>query len=361
MGRLISEEDRIDVVTTYPNRYRDYCPKPESEDWGGKIRVHRVKVPVHSSGMAGQALAYLWYFFYVLAIVAFKRFDRIFATSSRLFTASLGAFLSMIKGIPLFLDIRDLFVENMEELTAGKNARGMMGCLSALEKFTLKRASWVNAVSEGFDPYLKRLYSGKIYHYTNGIDDEFLNREWKDTRLRKKTIVTYAGNIGEGQGLHRLFPALSRAYPDIEFRIIGNGGMKRTLEERIRGEENVILIPPVGREVLVRYYDESDALLLHLNDYRCFERVLPSKIFEYGATGKTIVAGVSGFARIFLEENIPDLICFDPGNVQQLTTAYHGEKRGLHDREEFKLKFARRVVMAQMAKQLLAPALEKAK
>ena len=49
----------------------------------------------------------------------------------------------------------------------------------------------------------------------------------------------------------------------------------------------------------------TDVLFLHLNDYSAFRKVIPSKIFEYAATGKPIVAGVSGYAAEFLRHENP--------------------------------------------------------
>ena len=57
---------------------------------------------------------------------------------------------------------------------------------------------------------------------------------------------------------------------------------------------NVNLITPVNRNELIKYYQGSGFLFLHLNDYEAFKKVLPSKIFECGATKKPVIAGVDG-------------------------------------------------------------------
>ena len=61
---------------------------------------------------------------------------------------------------------------------------------------------------------------------------------------------------------------------------------------------------------------ESDILFLHLNNLSAFKRVLPSKIFEYGAIGKPILAGLSGYSADFVRNNIPYASIFEPGNSQ---------------------------------------------
>lgn len=43
-------------------------------------------------------------------------------------------------------------------------------------------------------------------------------------------------------------------------------------------------------------------LLLNLLDQLSMTNVIPSKIFEYGASGRPIIAGASGYAQAFIEE-----------------------------------------------------------
>jgi glycosyltransferase involved in cell wall biosynthesis len=353
LEKIMGPEDTVDIVTTYPNRYKDFTPETRTKDGSDRINVYRVKLPTHSSGMFDQAVAYLWYVLFVLKTVAFRKYDRIFATSSRLFTGFLGALVSTVKRRPLYLDLRDIFVENMDEMLQGRAVRSLLPFFRLAERFTVRRATYLNCVSAGFEPYYQPMFSQKIHYHTNGIDPEFLEQRWTDTSDRKKMIVTYAGNIGEGQGLHVLFPDLAKVYPDIEFRIIGNGGKRKELETRVEDIANVRLYPPVSREELMRYYDESDALLMHLNSLKAFERVLPSKVFEYGATGKTVLAGVSGYARRFVEKNLPDAICFEPCNVDELKEKFTGQKKELVDRSDFRKRFAREAIMDRLAADLL--------
>src|SRR3990172_1990513 len=62
----------------------------------------------------------------------------------------------------------------------------------------------------------------------------------------------------------------------------------------------------------IAYYRESDILFLQLNNYEAFKKVLPSKIFEYAAMYKPIIAGVDGYAKEFLEEHLPDSLVYKP-------------------------------------------------
>ena len=103
---------------------------------------------------------------------------------------------------------------------------------------------------------------------------------------------------------------------------------------------------------MLEIYRDSDYLFLHLNDYEAFEKVLPSKIFEYAATHKHIIAGVAGYAREFLEENLPDAIVFDPCNVDDFKDKFFRKKSEMFDRSEFIKKYTRKTIMMEMAKKV---------
>ena len=48
---------------------------------------------------------------------------------------------------------------------------------------------------------------------------------------------------------------------------------------------------------LLNYYNQANILFLHLNSIKAFEKVLPSKIFEYAASNKPILAGVEDLLK----------------------------------------------------------------
>ena len=77
--------------------------------------------------------------------------------------------------------------------------------------------------------------------------------------------ILYAGNIGAGQGLDRIVPALAKEVAGkIHFTIIGDGGQRGALEDALKQEnvENVTLLPPVPRKVLHDHYAQADGLFL---------------------------------------------------------------------------------------------------
>jgi hypothetical protein len=138
------------------------------------------------------------------------------------------------------------------------------------------------------------------------------------------------------------------------FRLIGDGGRRQALEAALNASEvdNVELLPPVPRATLLEHYRDADILFLHLNDLKAFHSVLPSKIFEYGATGKPMLAGVAGHAADFLNEHLPDTEVFAPLDASAMTEAITRLTTATPrpDRTGFRQNFARQSIMAGMAR-----------
>ena len=102
------------VLTTIPNRYATYQTKVKKIERSSNIEIIRFNVPSHNSGMIDQARSFISFYFQVKAYIKDNDFDLVYATSSRLFTAFLGARIARKKDIPLYLDIRDLFIDTIK-------------------------------------------------------------------------------------------------------------------------------------------------------------------------------------------------------------------------------------------------------
>ena len=354
---LLNDNDSVDVITTMPNRYKTFRREADPVEVNGNINIIRTELPPHKSGFFDQARAFFTYFVRTIKYTKGRDYDVVFATSSRLFTAFLGAVIARMKGARLYLDIRDIFTDTMKSLLSPPVSWIVLPIFLLVERFTVSKADKVNLVSEGFRGYFKNIAPEKEYlFFTNGIDEEFVGVSFEKEMSTEKKIVTYAGNIGQGQGLEKIIPPIAKMTEnECEFRIIGDGGMRSVLEENLKkqGVTNVVLYNPVGREELMKFYRQSDYLFLHLNDCAAFEKVLPSKIFEYAATGKPIIAGVSGFAEKFVRENVENAAVFKPCDHEDFLSKFkllssEGQSRG-----EFIKHNTSAFIMRQMARDFM--------
>jgi len=356
----LTENDFVHVVTTQPHRYKSFQIKGKEIETGKNFRIDRIKIPLHKSGFSEQIKSFYVFYRRTLQLVKKQDYDLVYASSSKLFTAFLGRRIAAKKSLPLYLDIRDIFVDTMKDLFKNKKyiQYPFEWCFKRIEYYTFSKATHINLVSEGFRVYFEKYRHPSYSYYTNGIDDLFLNKSdsKKKHEFKNRKIIVYAGNIGQGQGLEKIIPQAARLLSDqFVFKIIGDGGTKALLESKLResGVTNVELYAPVSRNKLMEYYREADYLFLHLNDYDAFKKVLPSKIFEYAVFNKPIIAGVGGYARQFILKNMNDCILFTPTDVSAMVTQLRGYRIHDIDRSVFVEKFARKNIMMRMAENII--------
>ena len=355
-----NENVSIDVVTTMPNRYQSIKIDAQQFEEDNKVGIYRFELSAHQSGMTDQARVFIKYFFRALKNTKAQKYDVVVATSSRLFTASLGALIAKRNNAKLYLDIRDLFVDTMKDVLKNNPAKVFMPILGILERWTFRSANRINVVSGGFLPYMQKLaIKCDVSVYPNGIDQRFISVDLNKDTMPICPVVLYAGNLGKGQGLEKVLPNAAEILGcKYRFIIIGDGGRRKELERRLsfNKTESVTLLRPVPRSELMYFYKKADIFLVHLNDFNALTKVLPSKIFEYAATGKPILAGVSGFAADFLKQNVIGAFVFEPNNVEQMQVALKNLMEGptQYNRAEFIDKFMRDKIISRMANDILS-------
>lgn len=346
----------IEVITTLPNRYATWhVDAPLFEEHNG-LSITRIPLPAHQSGILDQARAFSVYAKAASQKAQQKDYDLVYATSSRLMTAVLGTWIARRQKIPLYLDIRDIFVDTIGDVLPSKAALLAKPVFSTLERWSFSRASRINLVSKGFESYFTQRYPKiPLRWFSNGIDEEFIEAG-KSLPGKKKQegvlTILYAGNIGEGQGLHTIIPPLAKKLEGrARFRIIGDGGRVEQLRQNLaaQGCTQVDMIAPMTRQELIHEYQQADVLFLHLNNYPAFEKVLPSKLFEYAALGKPIWAGLSGYPGLFVRNEIEGAAVFHPCDVQGAIEALDTLDLASGARGNFIAKYNRHDIMKSMA------------
>lgn len=355
---LLPDGAHIDVVTTQPNRYHTFKSQSLALEEKNKVSVHRVQLPAHKNGFVDQALTFRHYAKFVKEIADGKSYDLVFGTSSRLMTAVLASYMARRLNAKLYLDIRDIFVDTISDVFPRYITAWAVPVFGLLEKYALRRANHVNLVSEGFKAYFEPKYpSVQFSYFTNGIDDVFVNYSWPtEMPAAKDRVILYAGNMGDGQGLHFIVPELAQKLDEgFKFRLIGDGGKKSLLVNKVAelGLKNVEILPPVKRDELLKEYAAADILFLHLNDVPAFEKVLPSKLFEYAATGKPMLAGVGGYAAEFIGSQIENASVFKPCDVLGGVEGVSRLAMDIKLREGFVRRYSRDVISKSLAGDIL--------
>lgn len=360
VDKLLLRGFKVEVVTTSPNRYASFKPNNKDFSRHKNLEIKRITVSSHNSGMLGQIRSFLCFYTQAKKHVKNKNYDLIFSTSSRLFTAFLGAVIANKKKLPLYLDIRDIFSDTINFVLPPFINKLTLFIVLFFEKYTFNSAGRINLVSRGFLPYFQSNFTNKEYRFfTNGVDDIFINMH--DNNVHPKTDkirneILYAGNIGAGQGLHKIIPSLASELKDKYYiKIIGDGGKLGKLKKETQKHklDNVIFVKPMIREKLLEEYKNADILFLHLNDYLCFEKVLPSKLFEYAATGKPILAGLAGYSKEFLKNEIQNSESFRPNNHKEAIKALEKLNNTSTIRSYFIQKFSREKIITDMTSDII--------
>ena len=365
LSKRMKNDDELHIITTHPNRYENHRVKASDIEVHGNIIIHRISVPSHKSGMFSQARTFVTY-----ALASYKLCNKLnpdflIGTTSRLMTGVLTGVSARKLGCKYFIDLRDIFSETISDIFSQKNK--LLGSISKktfslLERWLFNKATGVNVVSEGFPEYFQTMGidTSNWSFFPNGVDKIFTNLPFIENKRSKEiTTVLYIGNIGTGQGLENILPATAKYMGNkYQFLVIGGGGATSKLINAIKNNnvDNIEILAPIKREKLIKYYEEADILFVHLNDIPAFQRVLPSKIFEYAALRKPIVAGLGGYSAKFILDNVPYATIFNSGDVDGCVDAIKkAETLEIKDKNSdiFIEKFSLEKIMNKMAKHIL--------
>ncbi|KAF0284633.1 glycosyltransferase family 4 protein [Spiribacter roseus] len=134
---------------------------------------------------------------------------------------------------------------------------------------------------------------------------------------RGRLRVLYAGNVGLAQNLATLLEA-ARRLPGIDVDVVGAGSDFERIQALAADVPNVHLHGRVAWSRLPAFYQSADVLYAQLTpDYA---RAMPSKLYEYLATGKPLVYGGQGEAQAFLQR-FEHVVTIEPDNVDELISA----------------------------------------
>jgi glycosyltransferase involved in cell wall biosynthesis len=243
-----------------------------------------------------------------------------------------GIEASLRTGRPLFLEY------NGSEVWVGRHwdAAGMFPLLERVERLNLKAAARIFVVSEVERTNLLRagVADEKIVVNPNGVDAEKFRPEAGGERIRKElgladdeTLAGFVGTFGPWHGVMELARAAALVPVDarLKFLLIGAGKLREEVERVVREagiSERVYFAGVVEHEQVPAYLDACDVLVsphVPLEDGSEFFGS-PTKLFEYMAMGKGIVASRLGQIGDVLADEESALLV-EPGDVNQLSAA----------------------------------------
>lgn len=332
---LLEENIKIRVLCSYPNRINlDTFKELNFEN----LEVFRVNKNSLSTNIVFRAIAYLRFMVnsLTIGIKLGNESDLIIASSPQLFVGVTGALIRLMTGKKFILDIRDLWPDIVIDMKVMSKWNPIYMGLKILEKFMYSQATQIVYNSPGFIDYLDtKTKTKKKNLITNGIDknilEYFKNNNNLQTKKLKKYKMLYAGNLGIAQDIVILTKLALRYSKELEILLIGKGSQEKVIINEINklNISNIKVMASIPREKLLEEYLKADILFLQLKDIEMFKKTIPSKIFEYMASGKPILYGLEGIGRKILQDEFHQKYYFKCNNLESLCFSYEKLKEDL--------------------------------
>jgi glycosyltransferase involved in cell wall biosynthesis len=234
---------------------------------------------------------------------------------------------------------RPLFLEyNGSEVWVGRHWDhvGSLDLLERYERLNLQAAARIFVVSEVERENLEArgVPAGKIVVNPNGVDADLFRPGIGGAAVRQElginegeVVAGFVGTFGPWHGVVQLAEAIKLipANVPVRFLLVGSGSLHAEVERLLRAEvasRRVIFTGAVEHERVPQLLDACDILVsphIPLADGSDFFGS-PTKVFEYMAMGKGIVASRLGqIGEVLSHEETALLV--EPGNVDQLARA----------------------------------------
>ncbi len=304
---LLSRGHEVEVVTARPNyprgKFFDNCGgRLYVRERRNGVTVHRVWLYPAMGGGIGRMLNYVTFTVTcVLGLLRSRKPDYLFVEAPPLTTSIPAYFAKLLWGVPIIFNVADLWPDAIVDNGFLKEGF-ILRLFLALEKWSYRRATYVNAVTEGIRNALierKNLPREKVLFLPNGVDIVRYQQREPDLRLKEqlgltgKKIILWAGTQGYAHGLEFVLLAAKILLPhtELHFLFLGDGSSRKQLErtKNVLGLSNVTFRDPVPIEELPPYYSIAACGLASLRRLPVHGGARPSKIFPVLASGIPLI------------------------------------------------------------------------
>src|ERR1700675_4373384 len=211
----------VEVLTGFPNYPRGkFFPGYEHGVYRREIRegvtIHRVWLYPATGGGILRIFNYLSFtctsFFGLLRT---KRPDYIFVESPPIFLSIPACLAGFLWGVPFIFNVSDMWPDIIVEGGFLKEGH-LVRCMRAIERWSYRKAAFVNAVTDGVRRDLltkKSLSPEKVLFLPNGADTVRFQPRPPDNALKaelgltSKKVILWAGTLGFAHGLEHVLQA----------------------------------------------------------------------------------------------------------------------------------------------------------
>jgi len=273
------------------------CPKGDgdSDQQQSGVQLKEVTIALgRPRGFVGRAIQEAWSVLLLLRQAKKIQADVWLLTMPSIFFAFLAP-LSM-RGRKVVLDVRDLTWEYLSENKALHRVSKKI--FRTVFRYSVSFFREITVTNPTELEYVRRTGKGSVdpLLVSNGISREQFDKLAGLVGLEVDAVtVAYIGNVGLAQQLETLVEAAEQL-PEVTFRVVGEGTDFARIKEFVAEKkiENVLLTGRVSWEGVRENYNMADILYAQLAPE--YSGAMPSKLYEYLATGKYIVYGGQGQA-----------------------------------------------------------------
>lgn len=242
-----------------------------------------------------------------LGLLRMPRPDVVLASSPPIFPMFPTWLVCKLRGIPLVLEVRDLWPESAVQMGILRN-RLLISVMSWMERLLYNQAVRIVALTTGIrdDITARGWPAEKLQVVTCGVDRDMLFADPSaGQRIRRQLgwqdchVVLYLGAMGEANNLDVILDAACQSQGKlVRYLLIGDGMRKPYLQARAQalGLDNVLILPPVPKEQVRAYINAADLCVVTLLDIPLFLGAIPTKLLDYMACARPVLCGVAGEA-----------------------------------------------------------------
>jgi glycosyltransferase involved in cell wall biosynthesis len=237
-------------------------------------------------------------------------YDLLFATSTPLTAGIPGIIINFFKNKPFIFEVRDLWPELPKAMGVITNPV-VLKLMDILETISYRSATSCVALSPGILKGIQNKVPDKeIIMIPNGCDLNYIHEEKKNDK-HKKFVAVFTGAHGLANGLESVLDTaqilMHMGNRNIEIQFIGDGGLKKDLEERSRVQklDNCFFLDPMPKKNLFNYlYKNADIGLMILKNIPAFYfGTSPNKFFDYISIGLPVINNYPGWISEIIKEN----------------------------------------------------------
>jgi glycosyltransferase involved in cell wall biosynthesis len=290
-----------------------------------------VKLPKYSSSKSIGRIWNMFCFSWKLRSLDILKPSCILLSSPSLFPVKIANKWAKKFHTKFLFEVRDIWPLTLTEMSGLALSHPLVKLMNHYEKFAYKNADKVISLLPTAKEHFEKqgMSQEKFVYLPNGIEIEKektipLSQNILEKIPQNKFIIAYAGTVGIANNLEYMIEVARelKEYHDIHFIILGQGGEKQKLQDKLEGLglDNMTFLEPIKKEMVKSFLEKIDVSFISLLPEKLFRfGVSPNKVFDYMYAKKPIIWAIEAGNNLVEESECG--ISVHLNNIQELKGA----------------------------------------